>query len=455
MNHTLFAALAVLVFTAGCTGSTVKETQLANGLRVIVKGDHRSPVVVSQIWYRIGAIDEPDGITGISHVLEHMMFKGTERLKPNEFSRIIAANGGRENAFTGRDYTAYFQQLERSRLPIAFELEAERMRNLTLDAAEFAKEINVVMEERRLRVEDKPESQLRERFMATAYQKHPYRHPIIGWMPDLEKMTIDDLRDWYGRWYTPKNATLVVVGDVQAKEVFALAEKHFGSIKDGPIRPTTIAAEPPQTEERRTRLSVPAEVPSIMIGYHTPVIGKADKDWQPYALSVLNGILDGGNSARFETELVRGQKLAASIHAEYDMIARGTSQFMIYATPAPGRSVAELEAAIVAQIERIQRELASEEELKRVKAQVVARDVFQRDSVFYQAMQIGMLATTGLDWRLIEKNVERTNAVTAEQVRQVAKAYLQPSNRTVALLDPQPSDSRKRRPASGGNVHAR
>ncbi len=451
----LSAAMLAALVLIGCGGPAVHETRLSNGLRVIVKEDRRSPVVVSQVWYKVGAIDEPAGLTGISHVLEHMMFKGTQRLKPNEFSRIIAENGGRENAFTSRDYTAYFQQLEKSRLPIAFELEADRMRHLTLDAGEFAKEIKVVMEERRLRTEDRPEALLGERFMATAYQVHPYRQPIIGWMADLEKMTIDDVRQWYKRWYTPRNATLVVVGDVEPKAVFALAEQHFGKLPADPVNPTAIASEPPQQQERRTRLSAPAEVPSLYIGYHTPVVQRDARSWEPYALTVLNGILDGGSSARFEQTLIREQKIAASVHAQYDMVARGPSLFSVSATPSAGHTAEELEQAVLAQIERVRNERVSEEELRRVKAQVVARDVYQRDSMFYQAMQIGMFVTTGLDWKQIDQGLERINAVTAEQVQEVARKYLVPSNRTVAVLDPLPLDPSKRRPAAAQVSHAR
>ncbi len=196
--------------------NTLRETTLDNGLRVIVKEDHRAPVMVSQVWYKVGSSYENDGITGVSHVLEHMMFKGTPKRPAGEFSRIIAANGGRENAFTGQDYTAYFQQMEKSRLKVSFELEADRMRNLLLQPAEFAKEIKVVMEERRLRTDDEPQSLTQEQFTAAAFVNSPYRHPIIGWMDDLENLRTEDLREWYQKWYAPNNATVVVVGDVQA-----------------------------------------------------------------------------------------------------------------------------------------------------------------------------------------------------------------------------------------------
>lgn len=436
------------------------ETTLDNGLRVIVKEDHRSPVVVSQIWYKVGSHDELEGHTGISHTFEHMMFKGTAKLKPNEFSRIIAENGGRENAFTSYDYTAYFQQLEKSRLPVAFELEADRMQNLTLAEEEFRKEIKVVMEERRLRTEDRPEAIVHEKFMATAYRVHPYKHPIIGWMADLESMTIKDMQDWYRRWYTPGNAILVVVGDVEPKEVFALAKKYFGPIPARPPEKNLVVTEPDQKEERRIRLSIPAEVPYLLMGYHTPVHTSAGRgevaEWEPYALNVLTGVLDGGRAARFERELVREKKIAASIGTDYTAISRSPSILAIEGTPTNGHTVEELEREIRAQIELIKKEPVTPEELKRVKAQVVARNVYSRDSVFYQAMQIGRLAAVGLDWRMLDDYVKKLNAVTADQVQKVALKYLVEKNLTVAVLDPQPmAKGQKLKTPRQGDSHVR
>jgi len=438
-----------LLALAGC--SQTHETTLPNGLRVIVKEDHRSPVVVSQIWYRIGAQDEPDGSTGISHVLEHMMFKGTQKLKPNEFSRIIAEHGGRENAFTGYDYTAYYQQLEKSRLPISFELEAERMRNLTLDPAEFAKEIRVVMEERRLRTDDQPEALAFEKFMSTAYTVHSYKNPVIGWMPDLEKMRAEDLRAWYERWYAPNNATLVVVGDVNPTQVFTLARKYFSPVPRRDLAPPAQTPEPPQAAERRVRISAPAEVPYLLLGWHVPVLTVDDKSNEPYALDVLAGILSGGNSARLASELVRGQKLAANADASYSMISRSPSMLMLDGTPAPGRTIEELELALRAQATRLRDEPVTEDELNRVKAQVVAGNVYARDSVFGQAMEIGQLVTAGLDWRLKDKFVRRIKAITARDVQTVARKYLVDENLTVAILDPKPGAKARPRPSLGGS----
>ena len=458
MSHKFSWLLLASLGLTAC-GQT-HETTLDNGLRVIVHEDHRSPVVVSQIWYKVGSQDEPEGLTGISHVLEHMMFKGTTKHKPNEFSRIIAENGGRENAFTSYDYTAYFQQLEKSRLPISFELEADRMQNLVLTEAEFSKEINVVMEERRLRTEDQPEALVSEKFMATAYEVHPYKHPVIGWMADLQSMTVKDLRDWYGRYYTPANAILVVTGDVKPKEVFALAQKYFGPVPTRSPVTTTAAVEPPQKIERRARAALPAEVPYLLMGYHSPVHASAGHnevaEWEPYALSILGGVLDGGQAARFERELVRDKRIASSIDLDYSAVSRSPTMLLIEATPANGHTTAELEKVIRAQIERIRNEPVSAEELKRVKAQVVAGNVYSRDSVFYQAMQIGRLVAVGLDWRLLDDYVKNLNAVTAEQVQTVARKYLVDTNLTVAVLDPQPMARGKPRPAPRlGGSHVR
>ena len=243
-----------LVLAAG----SVHEYQLDNGLKLIVKEDHRAPVVVSQVWYRVGASYEHDGITGVSHVLEHMMFKGTDAHPPGEFTRIISENGGSENAFTSKDYTAYFQRLEKSRLPISFELEADRMRHLHLQDEEFQKEINVVMEERRLRTDDKPTALTYEQFMATAFLSSSVRIPTIGWMSDLENMQLNDLQQWYERWYAPNNAIVVVVGDVEPEAVLKQVKKYFGPLKPEEIVPVKPRTEPPQKGRRHITVRAPA-----------------------------------------------------------------------------------------------------------------------------------------------------------------------------------------------------
>lgn len=419
----------------------VHEKVLDNGLKVLVKPDHRAPVVVSQIWYKVGSSYEPEGLTGISHVLEHMMFKGTEKLAPNEFSRIIANNGGRENAFTGRDYTAYFQQLEASRLPISFELEAERMQNLRLDPREFKKEAQVVLEERRLRTDDKPQSLTYEKFRSTAFQQSRYGNPVIGWPEDLRSLTVSDLEDWYRRFYSPNNATLVVVGDVEPAEVFDLAEQHFGPVPAEPVRPHPDPEEPAQESPRSVTVTEPqATVPYLLLGFHVPNLGAPDAEpWEPYALEVLAYLLDGGKAARLNRRLVRGEQVAASASAHYDPAARMETLFVISGNPASGRSVEELRAAILSEVEEIRAEPVAEEELERVKTQLVASKVFELDSIFYQGMRLGMFETNGHGWRAGEEFNDRLRRVTPEQVRAVANKYLLESKMTEAIL--QPSDT--------------
>jgi len=430
------------------------EKTLSNGLKIIVKEDHRAPVVVSQIWYKVGSSYESNGLTGLSHVLEHMMFKGTETLAPNEFSKIIAANGGRENAFTGRDYTAYFQTMERTRFPVSFRLEADRMRNLVLDAEEFAKEIKVVMEERRMRTEDNPQRLTYEQFNSAAYVNSPYKIPVIGWMQDLESMDIEDLQTWYQYWYAPNNATLVVAGDVKPEEIFAEAEKHFGNIK-----PTWVPVPKPQQEikqigERRIVVKAPAQVPYLIMGYKVPTIKNAAEEWEPYALDVLGSILDGGNSARFAEDLIRTEQVASSVGAGYDAFTPRQEIYTFSGTPAQGKTVQQLEAAIKQQLDKLKIERVTDKELSRVKAQTVAGKVYQKDSVFYAAMTIGMLETMGINWQLGEEYENNIKKVTAEQVQAVAKKYFVDDVLTVAVLDPQ-KITQSRVSRIGGGRHAR
>ncbi|MDD1612405.1 MAG: insulinase family protein, partial [Methylococcaceae bacterium] len=300
------AILLGLPVYAAATEPKVSEHKLKNGLKVLVQEDHRSPVVVSQVWYKVGSSYEPGGITGISHMLEHMMFKGTDKLKPGEFSRIIAENGGDENAFTGTDYTAYFQTMNASRLAVSFELEADRMRHLHLLPDELKKELEVVTEERRMRTDDNPQAKVAEYFSAAAYTNSPYQHPVIGWPADIAHYTVEDLQAWYQRWYAPNNATLVVVGDVKTDDVFALAEKYFAELKPSEIKPIKPQTEMPQVGVRRIVVKAPAKLPYLTMGYKVPSLATAEQDGEAYALEVLAGVLDGGKSARLSSRLVRG-----------------------------------------------------------------------------------------------------------------------------------------------------
>ena len=432
----------------------VQEFKLDNGLKIVVQEDHRAPVVVSQVWYRAGALDEVNGKTGVAHVLEHMMFKGTKTVPAGKFSRLIAAAGGKENAFTAQDQTTYYQQLEKSNLPLSIKLEADRMANLNLTDEEFAKEIKVVMEERRWRTEDKPQSKVNEQFNSTIYHVHPYGRPVVGWMNDLENMTAADAREWYNTWYAPNNATLVVVGDVNAQDVLKLAKQYFGPLKPHALPARKPQVEPEQKGERRVVVKAQAKLPYLLMGFHVPSLQDADKDVDPYALEILAGVLNGNASARLNQNLVRQSQIAIDVDAGYDMVQRGRqSIFVLDGTPSEGRSVAELEAAILNEVEKIKTGGVTEEELQRVKAQVIAADVYQRDSMFYQAMQIGNLETAGFSWRILKDYPAKLQAVTAEQVQLVAKKYFNKDNLTVATLDPQPIDPNDNTPKGKPHVH--
>ncbi len=432
----------------------VHEYQLDNGLKLIVKEDHRAPVVVSQVWYKVGSSYEHDGITGVSHVLEHMMFKGTDDHPPGEFSRIISENGGSENAFTSSDYTAYFQQLEKSRLPISFELEADRMRNLRLQDEEFQKEINVVMEERRLRTDDKPTALTYEQFRAAAFTSSSVRIPTIGWMNDLENMQLADLQHWYERWYAPNNAIVVVVGDVDPEAVLKLARKYFGPLQPEVIVPPKPRIEPPQKGKRDITVRAPAEVPYTVMGYKTPVLATAEAGWEPYALEVLANILDGGDSSRLTRELVRGSQIATSAGAGYDLNDRQAGLFLLDGTPAGSHSIPELQDALFAQIQRLRMSRLPMRNWRGLNPGWWPVQSTSWTLIFYQAMKIGQLEAVGLDWRLADEYVERINAVTAEQVQAVAKKYLVEETLTVAVLDPLPMETgRQARADSKGAGH--
>lgn len=434
--------------------AALTDVTLENGMRVIVHEDRRAPVMVSQVWYRAGSVDEFNGTSGVAHVLEHMMFKGTRNVPPGEFSKRIAAAGGRENAFTSRDHTAYFQQMQKDRLELAMQLEADRMANLVISDALFAKEIQVVMEERRLRTDDQPQSILYERLMATAYQAHPYRRPIIGWMDDLSNMTAQDARDWYARWYAPNNATLIVAGDVEAANVIALAKRYFGILPARPLPVRKPQAEPVPMGKKHIVVKAPAKLPYLLMAWHAPALKNWERDTLPYALEILAGVLAGNDSARLQNGLVKTRQIAVDTSAGYDPISRGPGMFMIDATPAPGKSVAALEKAIRDELGRVQTKGISEAELARVKAQVIAADVYQRDSLFYQAMRLGDYVTAGLPPEALAGRVEKLRAVTAAEVQAAARQWLQDDRLTMAELDPQPLNGQPGRPNVPGVRHA-
>lgn len=446
--------LILLLIMLGCTASTrikadipvnsgkdTHEYVLENGLKLIVHEDHRAPLVVSHIWYKVGGSYEHNGYTGISHALEHMMFKGTPKHPPGEFSRMIATHGGQHNAFTAHDYTGYFQQVEASQLPLCFELEADRMRNLTLSAEEFAKEIKVVMEERRQRVDDNPEARAKEHFYAGAYINNPYQHPTIGWMGDIMNLSIEDIKKWYRKWYGPNNAVLVVVGDVQPEKVFELAKYYFGKID-----PISVPRLKPQVEEmplgqRRIQVNISAEVPYLFLGFNVPCVFTAEEYWEPYALMVLWMALDGGNSARFSQNLIRGKSVAASIGSWYNPFTLYSSVLTLFGTPSSEQSLDTLEQAFLKEIAELQNNLLSDAELARIKTKTIAENLFNKDSLLNKARDLGSFEAIGLSWQLSEAYLDVIQSITKEQVQQVAKKYLTADRLIVTQLIPTLSGS--------------
>jgi zinc protease len=437
----LFAAL----LAAGTAFANPYEKQLANGMRVIVKEDHRAPTAVHMVWYRAGAMDEKDGYSGVAHVLEHMMFKGTKKVKAGEFNKIVAEAGGRDNAFTSLDYTAYFQIVPKAALPRMMALEADRMANLRLTAEDFASELKVVMEERRMRTEDNPQSLVHEALYATAFRAHPYRRPIIGWMDDLEHMTWQDARDWYAHWYAPNNAYLLVVGDVDHAQVFREAERTYGRVKTKTLPVRKPQNEPEQAGIKRVTVKAPAKLPYLSMAWKVPKLHDVDKDRESYALEVLAGVLDGSEAARLQKNLVRAQKIAQSAGAGYDGTKRGEALFILDGQPAEGRTVADLEAALRNELQRVRDEGVTADELARIKTQIIAGQVYKRDSMMAQAMEIGGFEASGFNWRDYDKLLEKLRSVTPEDVQAVAKKYFSDDTLTVAVLDPLPVDQAKPR----------
>ena len=430
------------------SSTKVHELMLDNGMKVLVKQDKRAPIAVLQLWYRVGTSYEHEGITGLSHALEHMMFKGTKTSPSGQFEEILSENGARNNAFTSQDYTAYYEVLAKDRIEVAFKLESDRMRNLVLDADEFKKEIEVVKEERRMRTDDNPVSSMREQFNAVAFMNSPYRAPVIGWMVDLDTMQLDDLRDWYKKWYAPNNATLVVVGDVDPKNIQALAEKYFAKIPKSKLPIVKPRTEVKQFGERYLQVKLPAKVPSLRMGFKTPgmidAVGDKSKGekakvekWEPYALEVLATILDGGSSARLSKKLIRGQEIAVSAGAGYYGYGRLPNLFVMTGTPAKGTTVMQLKDALLKEIKTLQETLVTADELKRVKAQVIASEVYERDSIEHIATLLGSLEATGIGYQLMDEYVPQILAITAEQIQTVAKKYLINDQLTVAELIPQ------------------
>jgi len=431
--RTFFFIVVIVFFAAVSSAQDLKVTEkvLPNGLKVLLKEEHKAPVVTFQIWYKVGSRNERLGKTGLSHVLEHMMFKGAKKYGPKQFSQTVMRNGGNDNAFTSKDYTAYFETLAADRVEIALDLESDRMQDLTIDPREFLSERAVVTEERRMRYEDDPTSTMVEQMMATAFLAHPYQWPVIGWMADLGSLTRDELAAHYRTYYAPNNATIVVVGDFETKRLLPLIEKYFGGMPRGPEVPAVTAVEPKQLGERRIIVKKEAELPAVFAGYKAPNLKHPDS----FPLDVLQTVLSSGKSSRLYRSLVYEKQIALYAGGDYDNITNDPNLFYLYAGVMPGKSTEEVEKALYAEIEKLKAEPVTDEELRKAKNQIEAQFIMARDSIFAQAMQLGQYETVA-SWKLLEKYLEGIRAVTKADIQRVAKDYFTEDARTVGILVP-------------------
>jgi zinc protease len=443
--------------------SPTLDTTLPNGLRLLVYVNPRAPTAIHMAWVRAGSIDEVNGRTGVAHVLEHMMFKGTKNLAPGEFSRRVAALGGRENAFTSKDYTGYFQQVHKDSVREVMRLEAERMRFLKIDEKEFAKEIQVVMEERRLRTDDNPSSLAYEALLSQAFQAAPVRNPIIGWMNDLQHQTAKDAWDWYRTWYVPNNMTVLVAGDVDAAQVLKWAKEFYGPMKPRSLPARKPQEEPEQQGARRVALRAPAQNAFVMMAFKAPTWRESSGLLLPdreaardvVALDILATLLDDPGTGRLTKKLVREERLAISVGAGTDGISRSPGLFVVEATASPGVALSVLESRIKEEIQRVATQGVEEQELKRIKRQAKASQVFRQDSVFSLAFEAGRLAMAGRplrdanDWLLLLGDIR------SEDIARVAGRYFDPHQLTVLEFEPLPLEKSAARPvpAASGMRH--
>ena len=414
----------------------IMEKTLDNGLNIILKKDKRAPVVTSHVWYKIGSADEISGKTGLSHALEHMMFKGTKKNPGGQFSQIISKLGGKENAFTSKDYTAYYQTLPSQYLEYAIKLESDRMSNLVVKKEDFLKEIEVIKEERRLRTDDQPEGIAYEQLYASAFNNSSYHDPIIGWMEDLNNMTEKDISDWYENWYAPNNATAVIVGDIDFNETIELLEKYYGKKKAVKIEDRFIRTEPFQFGEKDVSIKIKNKPSYLIMGYKVPSLNNKQIDeWECYALSVLSGILSSGPNSRLQKTLIKEKKIASYADSGYSMFSRNDPLFLIDVNPMAGKKISTIERELDKIIESLKKDLVSKKELDRIKAQVLASEVYQRDSIDYQARVLGMIKTSIGDISLVDKYTSNIGSVTAKQVREVARKYFVPNLKTVVKVN--------------------
>jgi zinc protease len=415
---------------------------LANGMQVVVIENPQMPAAHHMVWYKVGAADEQPGQSGLAHLFEHLMFKGTPNVPPGQFSRIVARHGGKDNAFTSWDYTAYFQTVAPAQLAMVMEMEADRLANLKLDEQIVLTERDVVLEERRTRVDNDPATILSERLMAALFVTHPYGRPVIGWEHEISAMSGKEAMAFHAKWYAPNNAILVVAGGVKAEEVKKLAETYYGPIPAKQLPERVRPPELPQVAARRVELKdARVRQPSWKRKYVAPSL-RAGETKHVYALETLAQILGGGTTSRLYRRLAVEQELAAGVSASYQAEAFDLGLFAISASPRPGKSMAELEAAIESEIAKLLKEGITEEELARAKRRIKAEVAYARDSLQAGAMALGGALASGLSIADVEEAPERLNAVTLKEVNEAARAVLKSENSATGVLSPLPKEAK-------------
>mgnify|MGYP002143679682 FL=1 len=413
------------------------ETTLANGLKVIIREDHRSPMVMTQIWYKVGSSDESGNILGISHALEHMMFKGTSKVPKDEFTRLSRIYGGSVNASTYTNYTSYYQLYPKAYFPLALELEADRMSNLLLRQQDFAPEIKVVMEERRLRTDDSPRTLAFERFKWIAYPTSPYRQPVVGYMKNLQNIQLPDLQKWYKDWYAPNNAVLVIAGDIDTAAALLQVQKYFGDVPARKTPPRNDVLEFERIGYRHMEISSPVQVPNLYMAWNAPSLATAENPQDAYALNIIRSLLDSGISSRLQDRLVRQKQIITALSVSYDPYSRGDSLFSISALPAEGISLQEAQQAIQAEIDLLKTESIAPQEAARISAKFIAGLIYSQDDIAGQAKMIGNLEVNGLSHRLMDELPKRYENVSPQDIQRAAKAYFVKDNLSTLYLSPE------------------
>ncbi len=435
----LFFAFLLSLFLSVPAQSAVFSPQsftLDNGMQVVLISNTRVPVVKHMVWYRVGSADEPAGKSGIAHFFEHLMFKGTEKLAPGEFSKIVARNGGQDNAFTSYDYTGYFQTVAKDRLELVMEMEADRMTNLTLTADVIEPERQVILEERRQRTDNNPGAQLGEQLNTVQYMNHPYRVPVIGWAHEIAALSLDDLNQFYKKWYAPNNAILVVEGDVTLAELKPLAEKYYGVIPRGADITRHRPSEPPAHADRRVIKKDPrVRQPSLQRSYLAPSYKSSAADPKaPYALQILESIMGGSATSRLYTSLVIEQKLAVSAGMSYSPTMRDIAEVTFYASPTPGNSIEAVEKAIISEINLLLEKGVTQDEVNRAKKTMANEAVFARDNLGTAAQVLGGSLSVGLSIDDVENWPERIAGVSVQDVNRALRAVLKDTKTVTGIL---------------------